>query len=136
MARQAQRSSAQGLLLIEAVLAAVVVAVGLAYITRGLGTQLRELRSIVEYDRLASLAQGKLLELEARPLSGGLLSAADQEGAFDEPYAAYQWGILLGDEFNDDDEPMAREITIEVKRAEGSSTTVTLHALWPIDWIP
>ena len=62
MGRPAKSSSRRGLLLVEAVLAAVVIAVGLVFISRGLAGQLRALRTVEEYDTLLSLGHGKLLE--------------------------------------------------------------------------
>ena len=64
----AKRASRRGLLLVEAVLSAVVIGVGLSFITRGLASQLRALRSVEEYDTLLSLARSTLQELEANGL--------------------------------------------------------------------
>ena len=143
MQRQDRLFSQRGLLLVEAVLSAVVIAVGLVFISRGLGSQLKALRSLEEYDTLVSLAHGKLLELEGKRFAGGHLSAKDHRGTFEEPYTAYDWTVSAKDGPKDrDGKPLGRALTLTVEHHEGNSTnphrsaSVHLSALWPTDWVP
>lgn len=154
MRRQDALRSRKGLLLVEAVLSAVIIASGLVFISRGLGSQLRALQRVEESETLLSLARGRLLELEAEGLvSGGEpIAEADKSGAFPEPYGAYQWeirvdtpqGVIAATEDLMDpatQEPAARRVTVAVRRSQEAgrdrtSPTVTLSAIWPAAWIP
>ena len=139
MKRPARCSSQRGLLLVEAVLSAVIIATGLVLITRGLGSQLKALRSIEEHETLISLAQGKLLELEGKRLLAQPLSAGDQTGTFEDSYGAYRWTIesAVREEPKDaQGHPLADAVTIIVQRADAPSATVKLSALWPATWVP
>ena len=130
--------ASQGVLLIEAVLAATVIAVGLVFISRGLASQLRTIRTVEEYQTLLSLAQGRLVEWEGellvgRPLPPGLA------GQFDEPYQAYQWSIATEarDDLPDQDgRPLAGQLVLTVQRNTPPATTVTLWTVWPLEWFP
>ena len=138
MKPRAKYSSRQGLLLIEAVLSAVVIATGLVFISRGLGSQLKALRSVEEYDTLVSLAQGKLQELEGRGLFTPPLSKQDQAGTFEEPYTAYRWTIEAKAREEPKDaagNPMAKTVTVTIQHRERTSSTVTLSAIWPANWV-
>ena len=127
-------SSSRGLLLVEAVLSAVVIATGLIFISRGLSGQLKALRTTEAYDVLLSLASGKLLELEgdrlARPSRG-----APMDGTFPDPYADYHWGLVatprdgpldLKDNANT---PLTSDIVLTVTQHGTSSSSVTLRAI-------
>ena len=65
MKRPAKWYSRQGLLLVEAVLSAVIMAAVLVFISRGLGGQLRALRTLQDYDALCALAESTLERWEA-----------------------------------------------------------------------
>src|SRR3989338_2050315 len=129
MKRPAMRSSQRGLLLVEAVLSAVIIATGLVLITRGLAGQLKALRSIEEYDTLISLAQGKLLELEGKRLFAYSLLAVDRMGTFEDPYEAYRWTIeatVRAEPKDAEGRPLANAVTILVQRTETPTLTVRL----------
>ncbi|MBI3997146.1 MAG: hypothetical protein HY352_05755 [Candidatus Omnitrophica bacterium] len=135
--RPAKFASSQGLLLVEAVLSAVVIAVGLVFISRGLANQLKTLQRLEQYDGLLSLAREKLLELETDALTTHTLPPA-KSGTCEAPFADYRWTIttkaydLLKDP---SDQPLAREIILSIRQGAGR-TSVRLSALWPIEWIP
>ncbi len=124
--------SRQGLLLVEAVLSAVLIGVGLIFISRGLGGQLQALARVTEQDRLIALANSKLAELEGAmafghaPLSG--------QGSFGAPDEAYRWAVRAVPRQEEEGEPPACEVTLSVSR-EGAST-VSMTAVWPAEWIP
>lgn len=140
MRRPARQVSQRGLLLLEAVLSAVVITTGLIFISRGLGGQLRAIRSVEEYDTLLSLARGKLAEFEAMRLSDRPLPPTRQ-GVFTEPFQEYQWevsGRLREDETLTDlsGTPLAYEGVLTVSRFRPPSSAVRLPVIWPSDWIP
>ena len=138
MPPRASRRSQRGLLLVEAVLSTVVIAVGLVLISRALSGQLKAIHTVEEYDTLLALAQGKLLELEE-------LRCADQpllethEGAFQEPYAAYHWALTAkkrSDSLDANGQPLTSTVTISAGRTNPPSGSVQLSAIWPFDWVP
>ena len=133
-----RRFSRQGLLLVEAVLAAVVIAVGLVFISRSLSSQLKALRSVEEYDTLASLAQGKLRELEAKLLARSL-GEQDRQGVFEAPYAGYRWAVSarVREEPRDPTgDPLMKDVMLSVERAEPPPFAFQLTAVWPASWVP
>ena len=139
MERPARSSSRRGLLLVEAILASIVIAVGLVFISRGLSNQLKVLQSIEDYDVLTSLAQNKLLELEGKRFAGRPLTEQDREGAFEPPYDRYRWmmaAVARETPAGMDGKPTAKNIAITVQRSDRPSSTATLSAIWPSAWVP
>ena len=125
-------------MLIEAVLSAVVIAVGLVWITRGLSSQLQALRRFEEYQTLRSLAHGKLLELESRMRLRQLPSSV-RAVPCDDPYGQYRWTVkatTLPDAEEEETAVPAGEVSLTVQRGEGRSSLVTVRAIWPKDRIP
>ena len=129
--------SQQGVLLVEAVLSAVVIAVGLVFIARGLSSPLHALRTVEEYDVLLSLAHGKLLELEAeRALTPPL--AAEPAGIFQPPHQAYRWTLSADphEGWTDrDGMPVASDVTLTVQRIYPPAPAVTLRTVWLSEWV-
>ena len=147
MPRRAKCSSRRGLLLIEAVLSAVVIAAGLVFITRGLASQLKALRTVEEREVLLSLAHRKLDELEAQRLAGLQSTEGPPEGLFEMPDGKpaavdYQWMVhaTLREDLEADAEgqPLFSEVTLIVRHGSGEqgSSAVTLSAIWPTTWVP
>lgn len=126
--------SVRGLLIVEAVLSVVVIAVGLVFISRGLASQLKALRMIEEHEVLLSLARATLLELEGERSVNHPPSRA-QEGTFQEPHQAYRWtiAVTLQDE---PDEVSRSEVMVAVQRHDRPSSRVRLSAVWPTAWVP
>ena len=138
MTRPAKCSSRAGLLLVEAVLSAAVIAVGLVFITRGLANQLKAVRALEERETLLALARWKLTELESGLLFGRPL-APDLQGDFAEPYQAYQWSLAFRsrkDLTDQDGTSLASDVTLTVTHAQPPSASVTLGAIWLRSWIP
>lgn len=125
----------QGLLLVEAVLAAVVIATGLVFISRGLGGQLRALRFVEQYDDLLPIAEGKLNELEAWGLRWEGIPSTQQEGSFKEAPSC-RWRMSASARSAASDAPTLSDVTLKVWCGEenGSRQTV-LRAVWPAAWI-
>ena len=137
MKRPAKSVSRRGVLLVEAVLSAVVIAVGLVFISRGLASQLRALQTIEEYDVLLSLARGKLLELEAERVSK-LPLASGSAGIFEPPHQAYRWTLSATphEGWTDrDGEPMVSDVALTVQRVRPPASAVTLRAVWLSEWV-
>ena len=140
MRPRATRSSSRGLLLVEAVLSAVVIATGLIFISRGLSGQLRALRTTGEHDLLLSLASGKLLELEGDRLARDA-RGAPTAGAFPDPYTAYAWTLVAAprqgrfDLADKAGAPLTSDVALTVTRHDVPSSSVTLRAIWPSAWV-
>jgi hypothetical protein len=128
------------LLLVEAALAAVVIAVGLTFISRGLGSQLKALRAVEEQDRLLSLAAGRLQELEAARQNSATVPP-DRTGRFPAPHSAYQWALAVAAREGPQDlrdtagVPLTSDVTLRVQRA-GEDASAALRAVFPSDWLP
>ena len=138
MRQPVKRSSPPGFLLVEAVFSAVLIAVGLVFINRGLSGQLQAVRTVEDYETLLSLAQSKLAELESARLFNRAIPP-DANGLFGVPYQNYRWTIRAvprEDLKNDADQPIAAEVTITVQRAAERSSVVSLSAIWCADWVP
>lgn len=128
----------RGLLLVEAILAAVVIAVGLVFISQGLASQLKALRTIEEYEVLLSLGQGRLLKLEALGLNGSALPVVPR-GTFGRPYQGYRWTLTASarDDVTDaNGNPLMSTVTITVQGELSRSPSVRLSAIWPMTWVP
>src|SRR3989338_6845843 len=129
------RRSVQGVLLVEAVLSAVVIAVGLTFITRALGSQLRALQRVEEYAVLTELSQQAMRTMEV-DVQAGKPPRGPQDGSFDAPYQAYQWALSAA-ALDDRDLPfeMSR-VTLSVHSADRPSATYSVQAVWPSSVVP
>jgi len=147
MGRPATSPSQRGLLLVEAGLCAVVIAVGLVFISRGLANQLKALRTVDEYETLLSLAHGKLSELEAQRLAGIPQPPGRPEGSFEmadetSSTSEYQWSVAAVRredlDVDTDGRPLFSNVTLTVRRQddERRSSAVSLFAIWPTAWVP
>lgn len=135
MAPRAKSSSQRGLLLVEAVISAVVIAVGLVSISRALSSQLKALRSVGDYAVMARLAQGLLTELE-RSVQAGQPPQRARNGTFEPPEAVYEWTLETRAPESQTTAVPVTVVTLSVRRAEGPSSTVSVRALWPSDRVP
>ncbi len=127
----------QGLLLVEATLAAVVIAVGLAFISRGFANQLSAIRTVEAQETLLGLAQGKLLELEAEALAGRPLPT-DLSGTFDAPHEDYRWTVDAQPRADLTDQagaPLASDVSLTVARDQTRGASLTVRAVWRQEWL-
>lgn len=152
MVPRVRRSSPRGLLLVEAVLSAVVIAVGLVFVSRGLANQLKAMETVAAYDRLLTLARRKWLELEAERLLGLRVNEERPRGSFgsveeQDPDSAFQWAITASRR-----PELMSEVTLTISRlpdlpqAEGGAggsagdpgrrgPVVIQSAVWRTDWV-
>ncbi len=126
----------RGFLLVEAVLAAVVIAVGLVFVTRGFSSHVRALRAAEEYDTLTALARGKLLELEASRMFEPDTSSDERAGVFEAPRAAYEWRIVATLREEEDEHSPTSRLELSVRRATPPRHQVRLFTVWPTDEVP
>ncbi|MBI4004212.1 MAG: hypothetical protein HY353_04240 [Candidatus Omnitrophica bacterium] len=118
------------MLLVEAVLSAVVIAVGLTFITRALGSQLKALQRVEEYAVLVDLAQQALRTMEV-DLQAGKSPRGPHEGSFGDPYQDYQWK-LSATELEDPDLPLeVSRVTLSVARSDHPTATYSVQTVWP-----
>jgi len=135
MPRPARWFSRQGLLLVEAGLAAVVIAVGLTFITRSLSSQLNALRTVEDYATLTQLAQATLLEME-RDVQAGRPPSRAREGTFNEPNEGYEWTLSAAELTEPHPATPCRVVRLTVRRADRPASTVVLRAVWPSHLVP
>ena len=119
----------------EAVLSAVVIAVGLAFITRALGSQLQALQRVEEYAVLVELAQQALRTMEV-DVQAGKPPRGPQDGSFDEPYQAYRWALSAATLDVPDLPFEVRHVTLSVQRTDRPSATYSVQAVWPESLVP
>ncbi|MBI3312401.1 MAG: hypothetical protein HYZ88_02630 [Candidatus Omnitrophica bacterium] len=128
-------------MLVEATLTAVIIAVGLVLISRGIGGSLNALARLQAYDHLLQLAESKLsdLEIEAQQFH----ALAQRSGTFDAPDAAVPAG-MQGDQWTleirrvqiaDLPPDAVNRVTLTVRSSNAKSPTVTLATFWPSDWL-
>jgi hypothetical protein len=120
-------------LLVEAGLAAVVIALGLVFVSRGLSNQLAALRIVDEREALLALAQGQLAGLEAQRLAGIPPEVSGRSGTLDD---AYEWSLTAAPRedlgMDAESRPLFSEVTLTVRRARAA---VSLTAIWPASWL-
>lgn len=139
MARREARGSARGLLLVEAILSAVAIAVGLVIISRGLASPLRALRAIEGYDALLAQAHSTLIQLETAHIFG-VATAAMRSGTLDAS-SAYAWAVAGSpregpqDLKATDGRALTSDVTLTVDQGAASPLSVSVQAVWPSDWV-
>ncbi|MBI4343221.1 MAG: hypothetical protein HY601_00200 [Candidatus Omnitrophica bacterium] len=137
MRRQALPGSRAGLLLVEAVLSAVVIAVGLVFISRSFSGQLRALDATRRQDTLMALARSKLNELEGERLTGaGNLLQLD--GAFEAPYAAYRWSLEVApreDWVDAAGAALMHQVILTIAQEGAPGRGLRVKTLWPSQWV-
>lgn len=130
-----RRANARGVLLVEAVLASVIIAVGLSFITRGLGSQVQAFGAMEEYDTLARLAEDVLADIE-RQARAGQPPAREPEGTFEAPWAAYRWMIAAEALPETDPDLRLAHVRVRVGQTDAASRTHTVTAVWPLELVP
>lgn len=124
----------RGFLLVEATLTAVVIGVGLVFISRGLATNVKQLSTLQQYDRLLQLAESTLAELEAQAQQAPPLTA--RVGEYESPNDAYQWALEAHVLDVEGLEPQTVEqVSVTVSRRDGRPPVVRLRTVWPAAWI-
>ena len=133
MRRPGKLGSRRGLLLLEAVLSAVVIAVGLSLVTRALGGQLGAVRRVEEVETTLGLARSTLLECEALASAG--LPLKGERGVFDAPWTGYRWRMRVASR-RDGERASLAEATVTAERDGPPAFATSLDAVWPSTWVP
>ena len=135
MPRQLVRG-ARGFLLVEAVLATLVIAVGLVFISRGISGSLNALSMLRQRTLLLRLAESTLTELKTEAQQ--IPTASPREGDFGEPNSGYRWALtirpLQGSPADVSAEAF-RAVSLTVSRIDQPTALIRLHALWPLEWV-
>ncbi len=120
----------QAFLLVEATLAAAVIAVGLVFISRGISGSLKALAVIQQDDQLLHAAQSTLNTLEAHLQRFHTLPPSDDRDL------GYRWHVSIQPvPVPADIAPGAfRAVTLTVSPAEKPTPTISLQTLWPSSW--
>lgn len=139
MQRQVRSCLCQGFLLVEAVLSAVIISVGLVWVTRGFSSQLRAIQTIDASTELKNIAAQILLEVEG-DLRESRSPQRLQKGVLELSGHSYAWIFTLQPH---PDDPAIKRVILSVNSQQDSSalaassiSSIRLQALWPSDWIP
>ena len=118
----------------EAMLAAVAIAVGLVFISGGIGASLRALTRLQQADRRLRLAAMTLdqAEVEAQAFHG----RAERVSCFDPPDAAYRWDLAVAPaQVSIDGETVpVSAVTLTVSGDGRERGATRLHTVWPAEW--
>ena len=122
----------QGVLLLEATLTTVVIAVGLVFISRGMGASLKALSALQQYDRLLRLAESQLNVLQGQAQAGA--SVVAPRGTFEGADQDIEWELALenvqSNEIPQAMWPAVCEATVSVHPAHTPAPVVRLAMLW------
>ena len=131
------RDHREAFLLVEAIMTIVVIAVGLVFITQGLGGSLKALAALTRYDRLLRLAESQLDQLQAEVQQFHLL--ASREGEFETPDQDYRWSVSLApvqsEDMPESTAAVMCSVTVTVSHAADPSPAVRIQSLWPASWV-
>ena len=131
--RPARRS---GFLLVEAMMAAVAIGVGLVAISQGIGASLQALTRLEERQRAWQLAESIARQLEAEARYAPVPAQRSEPCA--PPDSAYAWTYVAtpvtGAAAASFVEPVVF-VTIVVHRADDEHGQVRLTTLWPASWV-
>jgi len=123
-------------LLVEAMLTAVVIAVGLVFIGRGIGESLKALARFEERAHLVRLAEGLLGELETQAQHVPPLQATT--GRLGAPDGAYAWTVAT-ESVDLEPDGIAMDsltaVTLTVQREADNAPAVRLQTVWPTSWL-
>ena len=125
--------ASRGALIIEAGLAAVVIGVGLVYVSRSFSTHLKALQTVEQRHAMLLVARSTLREMEGRR-SSGLPPFHGKEGTFPPPDDHLRWVITV--QPNLEVSPAQATVHLSVEREDRASSRVELVAVWPAAWVP
>ena len=123
----------QGFLLLEATLTTVVIAVGLVFISRGMGASLKALSALQQYDRLLRLAESQLNVLQGQGQAG--VPVVAPHGTFEGANQDIEWELAV-ENVQSKEIPQAMwpalcEVTVSVHPVHTPTPVVRLATLWP-----
>lgn len=125
--------SQRGLLLVEAILSAIIVAVGLVFVSRALSSELKALQVVEESAAVSSLASNMLREMDGL-VQSGQAPATKREGTFDSPNAGYRWALAAQD--TGEPEPRYGIVRLTIRRVRDDAVVTVMRALWPMAFVP
>lgn len=134
MKRPGTSSWRRGLLLVEAGLAAVAIAVGLVFLTRGLSSQLRAIRRLQEQSSLQAAARNLLVEQEGARVFGRR-GSQETAGTVEGDAGTYAWAMTTApcEALRN---PLATEVTLALQPPTGQpGPSIGFRSIWPLDWI-
>jgi hypothetical protein len=117
------------------VLSAVVIAVGLVFVSRALASEVKALRTVEEAAVVAWLAQNLMRELEGQVQDGRAPSRA-RSGTFDAPNTGYQWALSAAPISAGGEEPSRGVVTLVIRRTGTQANVTAMRAVWPLEYIP
>lgn len=129
--------SQRGLLLIEAVLAAVAIAAALVFLTRGLSGQLKTIQALQDREALGVVMRDALVRQEAERLFHRQ-DEAGVKGAVESGTGVYEWTLAAAPCEGVRDaqgRPLAVSATLTAERADPPGRSGSVQTLWPIGWI-
>ena len=121
----------KGLLIVEAILATVVIAVGLSWTLRSLSNQLKALRTIDSSSTFIRVADAIFMEVES-DVREGRSSRLAAEGVVEDSPIFYRWSFATQPTADSD----ITQVVLTVSSAQGHLASRTLRELWPSSWIP
>ena len=127
--------SQRGLLLVEAILSAIIVAVGLVFVSRALSSELKALQVVEESAAVSSVASNMLRELDGL-VQIGQAPATKREGTFDSPNAGYRWVLSAGPLDTGEPEPRYGIVRLTIRRVRDDAVVTMMRALWPMAFVP
>ena len=128
-------AGARGALLVEAVISAVVITVGLVGVSRALSAQLQGLESVEGYAVTTELAQRLAAELE-RPVQAGVPPSVERSGTFESPYDAYGWQLSAEPLEAASTGVLVSRVTITIRAEEGRGAAWSVDTVWPSELVP
>ncbi len=135
MPQPATWRSQRGFLLVEAALSAIVVAVGLVFVSRALSSELKALQVVEESSTVSPLADATLRAMSSL-VQSGRTPGAKRDGAFESPNAGYRWSMSAQPLEAGDAPPRYGMITLTIRRVRDEALVSSTRALWPVEFIP
>ncbi|MBI3088237.1 MAG: hypothetical protein HYY91_05060 [Candidatus Omnitrophica bacterium] len=130
------RTGNKAFLLVEAVVTGVVMATGVAMVSRSLTTPLHALRRLQERDTLLRLADSALAALESRAMFDPPLAV--RHGVLEPPHERYEWTLRIAGESDGAARGLpedCRAVALMLREIAPPASGVTLTSLWPREWV-
>ena len=122
-------------MLTEAIIAAVVITVGIVMISRTFSTHLRALQSMQTYDERQALAYSVLDQMEQRLISGSVATGV-RNMPFGQSDSGFGWSLFVGQPIEDEMGFKLSDVRVEVASADPKIPKTILKTRWPSDRIP
>ncbi len=127
--------SQRGLLLVEAILSAIIVAVGLVFVSRALSSEVNALHVVEESATVFPLADATLRAMNG-VVQSGRAPGTKRDGTFDPPNAGYRWIASAQPLETGDAQPRYGMVTLTIRRVRDDAIMTFVRALWPMEFVP